>query len=225
MTEAAPNPVLGVLGGMGPAATTAFMARVQALTPAACDEDHVRMIVDLDPRVPNRHTAPAEAGRRLGRMAEGLKAAGATVLAMPCNTAHIHADAIRACGLPFIDMIDVAVVAACDTGSVRPGVLGTGGGRALYADRLRPGRPVLLDDVAQAAFMDLIFRIKAGEAGPAAKAEMAGFARALVDRGADAVIAGCTEIPLVLAPADVAVPLIDSAETLALACVAACAPA
>lgn len=214
--------VLGVLGGMGPAATTAFMARIQALTPARGDEDHIRMIVDLDPRVPDRHTAPEAAGRRLGQMALGLKAAGATLLAMPCNTAHAHAEAIRAAGLPFIDMIDAAIVAAYDTGSVRPGVLGTGGGRALYAQRIRSGRPVLLDDAAQAAFMDLILRIKGGDVGPAARAEMAGFAQSLIEQGADAVIAGCTEIPLVLSQDALGAPLVDSADALARACVEAC---
>jgi len=92
--------ILGVLGGMGPAATVAFLARVQALTPATADEDHVRVIADINPQVPNRHTQPEAAGRALGQMAQALKTAGAQVLAMPCNTAHAHADAIRAAGLP-----------------------------------------------------------------------------------------------------------------------------
>ena len=69
--------VLGVLGGMGPAATTAFMARVQALTPAGGDEDHVRMLVDLNPQVPNRHSDPEGARRVLGEMAARLRDMGA----------------------------------------------------------------------------------------------------------------------------------------------------
>jgi aspartate racemase len=52
---------------------------------------------------------------------------------------------------------------------------------------------------------------------------MRALAQALIDDGAGALIAGCTEIPLLMGPADVAVPLIDSAETLARACVRECA--
>ncbi|KAK0349484.1 hypothetical protein LTR94_032929, partial [Friedmanniomyces endolithicus] len=113
--------VLGVLGGMGPAATTAFLARVQALTPAGADEDHVRVIADINPQVPNRHTQPEAAGRTLSEMARALKTAGAQVLAMPCNTAHAHAGAIRAAGLPFIDMIAETAKAAGATGARRVG--------------------------------------------------------------------------------------------------------
>src|SRR5690606_19626079 len=103
---------LGVLGGMGPAATVAFLARVQALTPAQGDEDHVRVVMDMNPQTPNRHTQPEAAGRTLGEMALRLKAAGAEVLAMPCNTAHAHAAAIRAAGLPFVDMVGETAKAA-----------------------------------------------------------------------------------------------------------------
>ncbi|MDP3401159.1 MAG: aspartate/glutamate racemase family protein, partial [Brevundimonas sp.] len=97
--------VLGVLGGMGPAATVAFLARLQALTPATCDEDHIRVLMDMNPQVPNRHRDEPGAKRVLGEMAARLREAGADVLAMPCNTAHAHAEAIRASGLPFIDMV------------------------------------------------------------------------------------------------------------------------
>ncbi|MEG0818686.1 MAG: aspartate/glutamate racemase family protein, partial [Brevundimonas sp.] len=95
---------LGVLGGMGPAATVAFLARVQALTPARGDEDHIRVIADINPQVPNRHAQPEAAGRVLGEMAVRLRDAGAEVLAMPCNTAHAHAAAIRAAGRTLGEM-------------------------------------------------------------------------------------------------------------------------
>ena len=105
--------ILGVLGGMGPAATVAFLARVQALTPAENDQDHIRIIAEMNPQVPDRHRAPDAAEAVLGGMALRLRDAGAQVLAMPCNTAHLHAEEIRtAAGLPLIDLIDVAIAAA-----------------------------------------------------------------------------------------------------------------
>lgn len=212
--------VLGVLGGMGPAATVAFLEQVQDLTPASGDADHIRVIADINPRVPNRNTAPEAAGRELARMAAALRDAGAEVLAMPCNTAHAHAAAITgASDLPLIHMIEETARAAREAGARRPGVLGTGAGRMLHAERLDA---VLLDAPDQAAFMDLIGRIKAGDTGEAVRTGMARLARRLVDQGADAVVAGCTEVPLVLGPADLDTPLIDTSRVLAAACVRAC---
>ena len=217
--------VLGVLGGMGPAATTAFMARVQALTPAGGDEDHVRMLVDLNPQVPNRHSDPEGAGRVLGEMAARLRDMGAEVLAMPCNTAHAHAGAIRAAGLPFIDMIAATVEAARATGARRIGVLATPGGEALYAEALAGAglETVTLSGDDRAAFMPAVLGFKAGDLGDGPRAEMRRLAAALVEAGAEAVIGGCTEVPLLLEAEEVSVPLVDSAEALAAACVAACA--
>lgn len=212
--------VLGVLGGMGPAATVAFLERLQALTPARGDADHIRVIADINPHVPDRNTQPEAAGRELARMAAGLRDAGAQVLAMPCNTAHAHADAITAAsGLPLVHMIEETAREARAAGSRRPGVLGTGAGRALYAGILDA---VLLDEADQAAFMALVYRIKAGDVGLSARAEMARLAGRLTGAGADAIVAGCTEVALVLSPGDLAVPLIDSLDALARACVEAC---
>ena len=215
---------LGVLGGMGPAATVAFLARVQALTPAKGDEDHVRVVMDMNPQVPNRHTQPEAAGRTLGEMALRLKAAGAEVLAMPCNTAHAHAAAIRAAGVPFIDMVAETAKAAKTGGATRIGVLATPGGEALYAEALAAEgvEMVRLSPADRERFMNVVFGVKAGDVGPAQRAAMRDLAAALVAAGAEGVIGGCTEVPLLLEAADVAVPLTDSAEVLARACVAAC---
>ena len=63
--------------------------------------------------------------------------------------------------------------------------------------------------------MNLVYAIKAGDTGEKITASMRRLARALVDRGAEAVIVGCTEIPLVLEDADVDVPLLLSTDILA----------
>jgi hypothetical protein len=46
--------VVGVLGGMGPGATIEFMSRVLTATEASNDQDHIRMIIDSNPLVPDR---------------------------------------------------------------------------------------------------------------------------------------------------------------------------
>lgn len=215
---------LGVLGGMGPAATVAFLARVQTLTPAKGDEDHIRVLADINPQVPNRHSQPEAAGRALGEMAVRLREAGAEVLAMPCNTAHAHAGAIRAAGLPFIDMVAETAQAAKAGGARRVGVLATPGGEALYAEALAAEgvEMVRLSEADRARFMAVVFGVKAGDVGAEQRAAMRGLAAALVAAGAEGVIGGCTEVPLLLDAGDVAVALTDSAEVLARVCVAAC---
>ncbi|WP_295195395.1 amino acid racemase [uncultured Brevundimonas sp.] len=223
--------ILGVIGGMGPAATVAFLARVQALTPAEGDADHIRVVMDLNPQVPDRNTRPGEAEVVLGQMAEGLAAAGAEVIAMPCNTAHAQAGGIRAAceakGLGFIDMIAATADAAAASGAKRIGVLATPGGEGLYTEALaaRGIETVLLQGADREAFMALVYGVKRGEVGQAARAGMLRLAQALADAGAHGLIAGCTEVPLLLRAEDAPVPLTDSAEVLAQACVTACVEA
>lgn len=216
--------VLGVLGGMGPAATVAFLARVQALTPAEGDADHIHVVMDLNPQVPDRNTRPGEAEAELAAMALRLKSAGAEVLAMPCNTAHAQKAGIEAAGLPFLDMIAETVGAARATGARRIGILATPGGEALYRRTLEAAglEPILLQGEAQDRFMACVYAVKRGDTGTEQRAAMRHLGEGLIAAGAEAVIAGCTEVPLLLSAADLTVPLVDSAEVLAAACVRTC---
>lgn len=222
--------VVGVIGGMGPAATIAFMARVRALTPAARDQDHPRLLVDCNPGVPDRNAAAGGIGPTpddvLASMARGLVTAGAEILVMPCNAAHAHAAAITgACAIPFINLVETAADEVAALAPTRVGILAADGclEAGLYQDALaRRGISfIVCEPAAQAAFMALLYGVKAGDTGPVARARMAALAVGLIDRGADAVLAGCTEIPLVLAPTDIAVALVDSLEALARRTVAA----
>ena len=217
--------VLGVLGGMGPAATLDFLGKLQALTPVERDEDHIRVIVDINPQIPDRNDPFARPGPVLAEMAGGLQGAGAQVLAIACDSAHVHADLIsRASGLPLVDMIETASRAARDSGARRAGVLGARDAVRLYHEYIAAQGMGLVtlprDD--QARFMDLVGQIKAGDLGAAVREGMRQLAEVLVREGAEAVIAGCTEVPLVLDPGDVRAPLIDAGEELARRCVSVC---
>jgi len=122
--------VVGILGGMGPEATVALMARVIAAVPARDDADHVPLLVDQNPQVPSRIARLIEGrgedpGPVLAAMARRLEAAGAEALAMPCNTAHHYAPAIRgAVGIPFLDMVERSVAAAVAAGAGAEGRVG-----------------------------------------------------------------------------------------------------
>lgn len=217
--------VLGVLGGMGPAATVDFLAKLQAYTPAERDQDHIRVLVDINPQVPDRNDPISKPGPVLAEMAGALQGAGAEVLAIACNTAHAYADIItRSSGLPLIDMIGAASAAARDTGAMRAGVLGTRQALKLYREYLAAQGMglVTLSPERQEDFMTLLYRIKAGETGEAARAEMAAFAEDLRKGGAEAIIAGCTEVPLVMNARSSRLPFIDAGDELARRCVAVC---
>ncbi|MBT8107048.1 MAG: amino acid racemase [Gammaproteobacteria bacterium] len=218
---------VGVLGGMGPDATVDFMSKVIAATPAEKDQDHLRILVDSNPQVPNRQEAVLRGGEdpgpALAAMAKGLEASGADFLVMPCNTAHAFRDAITAAvDIPLVSIIDVTVD-ACD-GAAAVGVLATDGCLAskVFQEALaaRGLRAVLPGDAEIAELMRLITRIKAGDRGPDVAAGMRKLAEALVARGADAIIAGCTEIPLVLQANALDVALVSSTDVLAAATVA-----
>lgn len=215
---------LGVLGGMGPAATLDFLAKLQAATPIQREQDHLRVLVDINPKVPDRNAGDSDPGPVLAAMAAGLKNNGAQVLAIACNTAHAYASEVRASGLPLVDMLEAAGQAARAAGATQVGVLGTGLALSLYRDRFaHQGLEVVtLDDHEQVEFMALLYRVKKGALGQDSREAMAGLAHRLIGKGARAIVAGCTEAPLVLKAEDLAVPFIDATEVLARACVAAC---
>ncbi|NEX92127.1 amino acid racemase [Caulobacter sp. 17J65-9] len=216
---------VGVLGGFGPAATVDFFDRVLKATPASRDQDHLRLIIDNNPLAPDRNAAIAgtgpSPGPALAAMAQGLERAGADFLVMPCNTAHaFQAEIEAATRLPFVSLISETVKA---TRAERPdarrvGVLATSGclTAGLYpkAFAAEGVDTVVPEGELLERFMTLIYAIKAGDTGPAARAEMAAIGQALVDQGAQALIAGCTEVPLVLGAHDAAVPLISSTDVL-----------
>ena len=216
--------VLGVLGGMGPAATLDFLAKLQAATPIRREQDHLRVLVDINPKVPDRNVSTSDPGPVLAAMAAGLRDGGAEVLAIACNTAHAYADEVRGSGLPLVDMLETAGFAARALGATTVGVLGTSLALSLYRDRFSHMglEVVMLDDHEQVEFMAQLYRIKQGDVGAASRETMAALAHRLVGKGAQAVVAGCTEAPLALSASDISVPLLDATEELAKRCVAVC---
>lgn len=216
---------VGVLGGMGPAATADFFNRIVAAEAGRPDPERTRLIIDNNPHVPDRNEASAGRGRSPARvlagMAQGLERAGAEFLVMPCNAAHAYEAEIRAATpLPFVSMIAATADAVRRDlpGARRVGVLAAGAclEAGLYQTALaeRGLQPVTPDPQAQAWFMELLYRIKAGDVGQGARAEMADLAQRLAEAGAQALIAGCTEVPLVLSDANAPLPLVSSTQAL-----------
>jgi aspartate racemase len=227
-----PRGIVGVLGGMGPLATIDFMRKVMAATPAATDQEHVPMIVSCLPQVPDRTAAfrregesPVQAMVDSGRR---LVDAGVGLVVMPCNTAHLWFDAVQqALGLPMIHLVDAALddVRAAVGAGARIGLLATDATMAsgLYLDRRgaqHAGEPVRWLQPTAREMLDWVMpgiaAVKRGSL-PEARALLLQAARALEQRGAAAVVLGCTEIPVVLCAEDGDAPCVVIDATAALA--------
>ena len=225
--------MLGVLGGMGPLATADFFIKLVAATPANDDADHVPVLILSDPRIPPRPPAifgdgesplPAMLKRR-----DQLINAGATVLAMPCNTAHFWFDELTAdCPVPFISIVDAACaeVAARAAPGDAVGLIATGATLAahLYDSRLAAQglRPTLPDaDTMANIVLPAIQYVKQGDAVRGGRM-LEPVVRRLREEGSTVVVLACTETPLALDAIDSALRehCIDTTAALARACVA-----
>jgi aspartate racemase len=220
---------VGVIGGMGPDATVDFMRRVLAATPASGDHDHIHMVVDQDPGIPSRQRAilgeGESPGPHLAAIAAQLEAYGCDFLVMPCNTAHVFLDDIlEATRLPFLSIIDVTMARVRKTSQSRIGLLATAAciEAGVYQNAMVAAglEPVLQTRSELADLSLLIGRIKTGDHRREVRNEAARLGAALVERGADALVLGCTELPIVLDDNDVQVPTVSSNELLAKATVA-----
>ena len=229
---------VGILGGMGPAAGSDFYSRVVATHGAPRDQDHPPCIFYSATHVPDRTAHLLGEGpdptQALTDAAALLEKSGAEFIAIPCNSAHAFLGSIRvAVSIPVLDMISLAVEAAAAQvpDAKRIGVLAANGTVrvGLYDAALAAnGRePVYPDPAVQDDVMAAIRDVKGGvvpESGTGARsdARLVGAAQHLADAGAEALIMGCTEVPLALDERDCPVPAIDAnqvlvEETLALA--------
>jgi aspartate racemase len=194
--------VVGVVGGMGPAATVEFLARLVRATPAEREEEHLHILIDSDPAIPSRTEAILRGGpspaSRLCSIARGLERAGAQLLAMPCNTAHAYLAPMRAAvEIPILDMV-AETAARVDAGPV--GLLATEAavraelyGKAFASRGIRV-LPLCPDD--QAEVCQLIASVKSGEQLEALRPRLRRIVERLERDGARAVVIGCTEISL-----------------------------
>ncbi len=217
---------------MGPLASAQFMLRLTLLTPATRDQDHIPTILWSDPRVPDRTIGRLGDGVDplpwLLRGIEGLRRAGCSAIAVPCNTAHGWYDQMQdVTQMPILHIVDAAAVelrrAGIASGTI--GVMGTQATLAmrLYQDRLGaqgwdciiPNQPEMDDLVSPA--IALVKANRLADAYP----PLLEAVRNLVRRGAGSVVLGCTEIPLgIQAGPSLEVPMIDTIDALARAAIA-----
>lgn len=219
--------IVGILGGMGPEATILLQRRVMATVQARDDADHLPLLIDMNPQVPSRiahlldKTGP-NPGPTLAHMAQRLEAAGATALAMPCNTAHHYAAAITAAvSIPLLNMVDLSVAQASErlpSGATigflsSPAIKSTGVfDAALSHARLTATWPSDMDSLLAA-----IRLIKSNGPVSAAQNTLNAAATELVENGATMLFVACSEFSLIAETLRTSVPIIDTVDVLATA--------
>lgn len=220
---------IGVLGGMGPEATNRLCELITALTPARTDQEHLPVITFNNSLIPSRVAALRGAGEspvpEMVRTALVLERAGADLLLMPCNLAHYFLDEVRReVRVPVLDMIEETVKFAV---AQYPNLQNVGLlastltiEHRLYEKAFAPYGRVVIKPAAseqQSRVMEAIYGeggIKAGyQSGP--RALLMEAAQGLLTRGAQFIIAGCTEVSVVMAEGQAPCPLIDPMEVLA----------
>ncbi len=215
---------VGILGGMGPMSTVDLMRMITEKTPVKEERDHLRLLVDSRPQIPDRPAALLAGGPSpvpmLQESARLLQGWGAELLAIPCNTAHAFLDAVReAVTVEVLDMIGLVgreLKTIVSEGAPVGLLATTAAGRArVFHDRL-PGFRLVLppDDVQEGKVTSAILRVKLD--GPVAEAA-ARLREAVeaMDPAPAAVIAGCTEIELALSRVQTPWPVVQPMDLLA----------
>ncbi len=222
--------ILGIIGGMGPAATIDLYKKIVEQTPAEKDQDHIHVIIDSYPQIEDRTSYILHGGKspapKLIESAKRLEAAGADALIMPCNTAHYFAkDIEKAVYIPLIHIVKCSAEAIkkkypyvrkigliATTGTIKAGV---------YGDILKNYdlETITLNEELENNIMDCIYKgVKAGKTEEYSKL----FQKCVDDiasLGAELLIAGCTEIPLLMPYVKTNLPVIDATYELASAAV------
>ena len=214
---------LGILGGMGPAASAEYITRLIQQTQANCDQEHIPFVLWNEPRTPDRSTSLRNGdGKPLPYLLQGiqaLKTAGCDLIVIPCNTAHFWYDELIKFQVPIIHIVDSVAYSLCDA-DVNNGIIGIIGTQAtielgLYQNHLIDWNCIVpsqeeMDNTVQPA-IDLV---KAGDMVKSHTMLMS-VVDSLISRGAKAVVLGCTEIPLAIREDNQnGIPLINSIDSL-----------
>lgn len=197
---------IGIIGGMGPLATVDLMSKIISFTDAKEDQDHIHVIADNYPQIPDRTAAITGYGDDptscMVESAQRLEQAGAHILIMACNTAHYFFNAVNdSVQIPVVHMPRETIRFVKKEQLSNVGLLATDGTiiTNVYQQYCQKHRINMItpDARLQRKVMDGIYAIKAGLIDEG-HLFIENVAKSLESRGAEAIIAGCTEVPIVL---------------------------
>lgn len=222
--------IIGILGGMGPEATIDLFAKIVKRTRARKDQDHLRIIIDNNPQIPDRTLAIQGKGRsplpQLVRSAKILEKAGAHFIIIPCVTAHHFFEPLQGkIRIPILHIVEETVryIRVRFRGIRKIGLLATTGtiqsGIFQRAFSLTPMGLILPNpDIQKNWIMEAVYGNRGIKAiGPSERSKelILQASNRFIQQGAQGIIAGCTEVPLVLKERDLPIPVIDPISILA----------
>ena len=210
---------IGIIGGMGPLATADLFQKIIQNTRASCDQEHLHILIDNNTAIPDRTAALLHGGAdpfpQMLESALRLEEDGADCLLMPCNTAHyFHGQLQERVHIPLLNMLELTCQALKRRGITRAGLLATTGTieTGIYQRAAQKLQVELLlpTPEEQTWVMDLIYQgVKAGDPNCDPKRVQCVIDRLLTQRGAQAVILGCTELPLAVQMYRIQAPCVD----------------
>lgn len=230
---------VGIIGGVGPAATVDFINKIIRNTDAKRDQDHIKLVVEHNPQIPDRTENLVAEGPdptiALYSACKKLEANDADLIAIPCNTAHAFVERIQPyLSIPIINMLfeTVEYIRTRHADFSTIGLLATTGTvkSRVYHDLIQKAglRVVVPENDYQAKVMSAIYGdhgVKAGYTDGPCRIELLQALDNVVNQGAEIVILGCTELPLIVAQTDnytvagKSVAILDPTEILARKCV------
>ncbi len=222
--------IIGIIGGMGPGATADIFREINTITPVKKDQDHIRVLIYSNPKIPDRTSFILGSGKdplpALVETARTLERAGAGVLLIPCNAAHYFLPRLQArVKVPILNMIRETCAAVClgHPQVTAVGLLaatGTVKSRVYHEEFERAGIKVMAPEGRdQDRVHRAIFEVKAARHGRHTQQTLESIGAKLARKGAEAVILGCTEIPLAFDPRSVTYPTVNATRVLAQAAV------
>lgn len=196
---------IGIIGGLGPMATAYFFECITRMTSAQTDQEHPRVYIASVPDIPDRTAyilgkSTEDPLPFMIKAAKCLEKNGADFLAMPCVTAHYFYDALsEELHIPLIQLTRRLADDIREKGIRRVGIMATSGtieSRALERELQKAGiESVVPADGLQEVLMDIIYgQIKKDM--PIRWGDVERVISNLTDQGAEKIILGCTELPL-----------------------------
>jgi aspartate racemase len=196
--------ILGIIGGMGPEATVDLMTKIIRATPAKKEQDHIRILVDNNPHIPCRVEAIMRKGESPGpimaEMAVNLEKWGADFIVIACNTAHYYLpDVINSVKIPVLNMIEETVEKLKENGIKNAVLLTTVAvlQTKLYEKALDNSGVNLIipSPIYQEKVAKIIAAVKSGNLIET-KRDVDEIIDYCTKKGAEAIILGCTELPM-----------------------------
>ncbi|MBR2721937.1 MAG: amino acid racemase [Clostridia bacterium] len=199
------KPLLGVLGGLGPMSSVYFYELLTSHTKADRDQGHIDLLISSRATTPDRTayilgTSDQSPLPAMKQERDRLVGAGATLLVIPCNTAHTFYEELqRDCPVPILNIIEKTVGHLTEQGVEKFGLLATEGtvrsGSYQYFCNGSKTECLIPTKEEQALITSLIYdEIKQNRTPDLSK--LYTVAHALIARGAQRLVLGCTELSL-----------------------------